>query len=322
MHASARLHLGFLDPNATLGRRFGSLGLALRDIVTTVRVERADALHVAGTQVDRAAEIIHRLANHFEQESTLAVTLERTIPPHAGLGSGTQLALALGHALARYWRVEVDTREIARLLGRGRRSGIGLAVFDKGGLVVDGGHGSATTVPPLLSHHDMPEKWRAILVFDRNCEGISGEVEKEAFGQLPPFTHNQAAELCHQTLMRVLPAVAEGDFELFCAGLGTIQALIGDHFSAVQDGRFTSTAVGRVIDYCQQALGYRGAGQSSWGPTGFVFVPDEKTAVDLLTTLQRRFASESGLEIVAISPNNEPAQIVVQAAAERVALKS
>ena len=71
-----------------------------------------------------------------------------------------------------------------------------------------------------------------------------------------------------------------------------------------------------------RSLGYRGAGQSSWGPTGFVFVPDETTAVDLLTTLQRRFASESGLEIVAISPNNEPAQIAVQPAAQPVARKS
>ena len=34
--APARLHLGFLDPAATLGRRFGSVGLVLDGLDTVV----------------------------------------------------------------------------------------------------------------------------------------------------------------------------------------------------------------------------------------------------------------------------------------------
>ena len=36
--APARLHLGFLDPSATLGRRFGSLGLVVEGLETVVEI--------------------------------------------------------------------------------------------------------------------------------------------------------------------------------------------------------------------------------------------------------------------------------------------
>ncbi len=39
--APARLHLGFLDLNGGLGRRYGSIGLALDAPATEVRVTRA-----------------------------------------------------------------------------------------------------------------------------------------------------------------------------------------------------------------------------------------------------------------------------------------
>ena len=39
----ARLHLGFLDLDGGLGRRFGSIGVAISDLHTRVAVERAAA---------------------------------------------------------------------------------------------------------------------------------------------------------------------------------------------------------------------------------------------------------------------------------------
>ena len=41
--APARLHLGFLDPAATLGRRFGSVGLVLDGLDTVVEIAEADS---------------------------------------------------------------------------------------------------------------------------------------------------------------------------------------------------------------------------------------------------------------------------------------
>ena len=41
LRAPGRLHLGFLDPAGTLGRRFGSLGLVVDGLETVVELQRA-----------------------------------------------------------------------------------------------------------------------------------------------------------------------------------------------------------------------------------------------------------------------------------------
>src|SRR6185369_13930596 len=53
--APARLHLGFLDLEGGLGRRFGSLGLTLEGVVTRVGAARAaGARDIARGAADRA----------------------------------------------------------------------------------------------------------------------------------------------------------------------------------------------------------------------------------------------------------------------------
>ena len=52
------------------------------------------------------------------------------------LGSGTQLALAVAAALRALHGYPLDPREDAVLLDRGARSGIGIGIFEQGGLVV------------------------------------------------------------------------------------------------------------------------------------------------------------------------------------------
>ena len=99
--ASARLHLGFLDMNGGLGRRFGSLGLAIDRPVTRLRLQRAAALTVEGLEAERASHYLTDLARHLGLPLAYALTIENAIPPHAGLGSGTQLALAVATALRR-----------------------------------------------------------------------------------------------------------------------------------------------------------------------------------------------------------------------------
>ena len=53
--AAARLHMGFLDLNGGLGRRYGSLGLALEELATTVTVRVDDTVAAEGPQSERAA---------------------------------------------------------------------------------------------------------------------------------------------------------------------------------------------------------------------------------------------------------------------------
>ena len=54
VHAPGRLHFGFLDLHGGLGRRFGSLGLALDAPAVTLTVRAATALTVTGPEARRA----------------------------------------------------------------------------------------------------------------------------------------------------------------------------------------------------------------------------------------------------------------------------
>jgi beta-ribofuranosylaminobenzene 5'-phosphate synthase len=305
--AAARLHLGFLDPGATLGRRFGSIGLAIDGLATRVLAAPHDALLVTGAEQSRAATLAARVLEHYGLPARARIEIEEAIPGHAGLGSGTQLALAIGSALTALHGRATTGAELAAALGRGRRSGIGLALFEQGGIVVDAGHGTSTITPPAVSRLAFPEDWPIVLVFDHGCEGLSGGAERRAFDELEPLPRAAAAHLCHLTLMRILPAVVERDFASFAAGIGELQAVVGDHFAAVQAGRYTSARVSRAIEMLSSRLALRGVGQSSWGPTAFAFAPDTTTADAALALLREQFGTDNGLEFRACRARNSGA---------------
>jgi beta-RFAP synthase len=154
---------------------------------------------------------------------------------------------------------------------------------------------------------NFPRDWRILLILDPRVEGAHGEAEGRAFAGLPRFPPDAASEICRCTLMRILPGVAEADLEAFGDGVARIQEILGDHFAPVQGGgRFISGPVGRVAARLK-ALGARGIGQSSWGPTGFAFASDPDHAQFLA---QRACVDrEPGVEIRICSARNRGAGI-------------
>jgi beta-RFAP synthase len=217
----------------------------------------------------------------------------QVLPPHVGLGSGTQLALAVGRAFARWHGLDVDTVTLAQWLHRGLRSGIGIAGFDQGGLLVDGGPGADGSPAPLLARLPFPDAWRIVVVQDRTQRGLSGAAEKAAIAALPPLPRSAAAEICHNVLMRVLPGVASTDFAPFAAGITRLQQLLGEHYAPVQGGlAYASAPVARLMEWIADAcagvspaldaegrkLPGAAVGQSSWGPTGFAILPSQTLA--------------------------------------------
>ncbi|MBQ1762844.1 MAG: beta-ribofuranosylaminobenzene 5'-phosphate synthase, partial [Aquincola sp.] len=136
LRAPGRLHLGFLDPAATLGRAFGSIGLVIDGFETAVAVSalpggRTDELlaatPAAEAELERAARHLAALRRHSGRHEPLRLQLLDVLPAHAGFGSGTQLALAVGRAFAHWHGLAVDTPTLAHWLGRGLRSGVGIA---------------------------------------------------------------------------------------------------------------------------------------------------------------------------------------------------
>ncbi len=277
VRATARLHMGFLDLNGSLGRRFGSIGMALDAPATVLTAARSTHDAITGEEQARIARHLATLVSALGLPAGHSIEVREAIPAHSGLGSGTQLALALAAALRRLHGLAPDPAGDAARLGRGARSGIGAALFAAGGFVLDGGRGAAAAPPPALARLPVPPAWRVLLLLDPAQAGLSGAREAAAFRALAPMPEATAAHLCRLALMRLLPSLAEADFEHFGAALTEIQAIVGDHFAPAQGSRFASPRVAAALA-ALTAAGAHGAGQSSWGPTGFAFAPDEAAA--------------------------------------------
>lgn len=309
---AARLHLGFLDLNGELGRRFGSFGLAISGFCTRVTVSRAAQLHVNGPDSDRARRYVEQLQEFLGLGGAHRVEIADAIPAHAGLGSGTQLALALAACIRRLHGLPLDVRRDAFQLGRGRRSGVGIGLFDDGGVVVDGGCGEGTEVAPILSRMPFPEAWRILLVLDRTRAGVHGDEEIAAFARLPPFAAANAARICRLVLMQALPALAEVDLGRFASAVKEIQDFLGAYFAPLQGGQpFASPDVGAALKLLEEE-GALGIGQSSWGPTGFAFVPTQEAA-ERLVNLVRKHPRFQRLEIHTCNGLNRGAVVTPQA---------
>ncbi|MEJ8838864.1 beta-ribofuranosylaminobenzene 5'-phosphate synthase family protein [Ramlibacter sp. AN1133] len=318
VQAPARLHLGFLDPAGTLGRRFGSLGLVIDGPQTLVDIGRAESDSfeglAGGAALERARGHVETLRRATGCHTPLVLRLRSALPAHAGLGSGTQLALAVGRAFCAAFDVPITTPQLAFVLGRGARSGVGVAGFDLGGLLLDGGPRADGSPAALLARIALPDEWRVLLVLDPRAEGLSGAQEKAALARIAPLPRTAAAEICHEVLLRVLPGAAGAEFAPFAAGLTRMQQLLGEHFAPAQEGRaFTSEAVGRLLHWIARNT-ETGIGQSSWGPTGFAFLPSESQAHALLAAARAAGVVDPALEVQVIRARNHGAVVADQRA--------
>jgi beta-ribofuranosylaminobenzene 5'-phosphate synthase len=304
VYAPARLHFGFLDLNGGLGRRFGSIGLTIEGIGTRLSLAPGEPAHEAPPE--RAARALAAVAPLLGATGPFRLAVHETTPEHVGLGSGTQLNLAIAAAVAALSGRRASARALAPLVERGARSGIGIGAFDLGGFLVDAGKGEGGPPAPIVARLDFPATWRLVLIFDRERRGLSGARETAAFASLAPFPPELAARLCHVTLMRLLPGVAEADFAAVADSIGEIQAQVGDYFAPAQGGRFGSPRVAAVLEWLY-AAGHSGIGQSSWGPTGFVLVASPDEARGLCRELEKRF--ERSLAFRVCAGRNRGAQI-------------
>ncbi len=296
--APARLHLGFVDMEGGYGRRFVSLGLPITGVATRLTAAKSDVVTVEGPGADRARSCLQTIGERLRVTAGINLRLLQAIPEHVGLGSGTQMALAVGTAASRLAGLALTSVELASLMGRGLRSGIGIAAAEQGGFILDGGRGQETVVPPVIARLPFPEQWRVLLTFDHNRQGVHGAGEAEAFAQLPTMSAATAAELSRRVLVQMLPALAERQFEVFAEAVRALQDAMGDMFAAAQGGRYGSPRVAAVLEWLL-ARGIRGVGQTSWGPTGFALFADDSTALAAQADARARWRDTS-LEFVVV----------------------
>ncbi len=308
----ARLHLGLIDLNGDLGRIFGGLGVAIDHPNVVLEAEKSQALAVSGKKV----ELTRRLATNFLEayglKEKVTIYVEQAIPEHVGLGSGTQLALAVASATARLFDVKASTHEFAAVMGRVAQSGVGTAVFEQGGLVVDAGKNTkdpTQKIIPLICRTPFPNEWRFVVAIPKTKKGFANEQEASAFKQLPPMAPEQVGKICRLTMMKLLPAVTEKNIKTFGEALTEIQCIVGDSFAQAQGGRFSSTPASQSIEFMLEN-GAFGSGQSSWGPTVYGIVKVDK-AEELKAKTKAFLDSSVGGEVFVAKASNRGAIIKV-----------
>jgi beta-RFAP synthase len=281
IEAPARLHFGMLDLRGSLGRRFGGIGAGVFGPSLLVEVERAGAISAEGPSADRAAEFARRYIAAMRIGGGVRIVVRRAIPEHCGLGSGTQLALAVARGIAELHDLDTNVSELAALVDRGRRSAIGSWLFAGGGFVLEGGRREGVDrIAPLLARLAIPQTWRCVLVLPASTAGASGVAEAQAFRTLPEPPLEEVERVAHLVLMSLLPALADGEIDAFGRALTEIQQINGRWFAPAQGGQFapglSTELIGKMSEW-----GAAGVGQSSWGPAVYGIVAGDDAAAHL-----------------------------------------
>ena len=306
VQAPARLHLGFIDLNGQYGRMFGSIGVAIERPRWVLEVGLSARTEADGDAGKEILKILRRLRRHLGVEQAVQIRTLEAIPRHMGFGSGTQLELSLSLAISELVGRPLPVTELARILRRGKRSGIGIAAFAHGGFVVDAGRPCRTRaprvsesfngddLPPVIFQRALPEDWCFVIVSPLGEPGLSGKREENVFVTLPPMGEATVERISRLTLMKVLPGVITDDIRGFGEAITEIQALVGEFFAPYQGGVYATPTGKKVADFALRR-GACGVGQSSWGPTVFALVRGEDTATALAGEIKRFLGDDQSL---------------------------
>jgi beta-RFAP synthase len=277
-------------------RAYGGVGVMIDQPGVHLRMMRGpsaagDRFYATGPLADRAVAFASSCVEAWRLDDA-ACTIEVVQVPesHAGLGSGTQLGLAVAAGMRQLFRptatpaapdavVRFDTSdavELARAVGRGRRSCVGVYGFSGGGLIIEGGRfvsadrarddDATRAFSPLLARVYLPTAWRCVVFGMRDAVGLHGDAEKQAFARLPPVSREISAELSRIALMELWPAAVEGRFAEFSNALLRYGLLAGKPFEQPSSCLPHAKAMADLMETLH-AWGVRGCAQSSWGPT-------------------------------------------------------
>lgn len=309
----SRLHLGLIDMNAELGRVDGGVGISLESPGMSLSAQKADCVEVLGDSV-LADRVIKAAEAVLPEGEGISIRIEADIPDHVGLGSGTQAALTGAAAVNEVYGLGKSIRELAVAVGRGGTSGIGVAAFEMGGFILDGGHkfeeksafspSAASRVPPgpVLFRKDFPD-WPIVLAI-ADVQGAHDAEEVDIFKKVCPIPLPEVQEVSHVVLMQMLPALVEEDLESF-----------GEAVNHLQTVGFKKREVDLqprpVLDIVQfmRDNGASGAGVSSFGPVVYGIAGSMNEGEKLRKEVQQMLDESLGGEALLTKAKNKGADI-------------
>lgn len=326
----SRLHFTLIDMNGEIGRIDGSLGLALERPGVVLEFGPHERTVVRGgdhAERERVRAEIVAASEILEVEPGIEILIREMIPPHQGLGSGTQTRLAVLSALNHRFGLNHSPSRLGKISTRGGTSGIGINAFRCGGILLDGGHSvrlqkksfapsrfaAKAGQPPLLLRSDFPATWKIALFIPSAHQGLSGQAELDFMLANTPIPLEEAQATSHIILMRLLPALRELDLETFGASVSALQDVGWKRRHWTRPDLESLRSVKSAFD---ATAGIQGRGLSSTGATVFGFYDATKVAdAELAASLRRELSDREAMPglVVCTSANNSGAQLAAAA---------
>jgi beta-RFAP synthase len=227
----------------------------------------------SGPEEQRVQAVVQKLQAHYGTLHPMQFTVLEAAPAHQGWGTGTQLALEVALVVLAASRKPWNADEVAQVLGRGNRSGIGIAGYEKPGFYFDPGKTRDGKRLPL-ERFVLPREWTWVLVEPGQEAGLSAEEERRAFAELGTLSAETAERLHTLARARIIPAISHSDFQGFSQSLTEYNYLAGGYYQSIQHGHYGSD---KTVDHIQilKDAGAQCYGQSSWGPGLFTLHPNK-----------------------------------------------
>ncbi len=285
VNAGSRLHFGLLCGAPDSGWHYGGIGLMVDQPAWSLRVSvsngTTDIFDTSAAVSERLKNLLADFRNGYDSLPAVRVSTSTEVGFHSGLGSGTQLTLAVGTALLLLSGRPrpASVAELAAAFGRSRRSAIGTYGFDRGGFIVDHGK-SADGNQISMERIRFPDAWRFVIVTPPQNVGLSGDTE-EAFFRNQQYLSASTIQLVESLInAQISPAVANGDFDSFRDSLAAYGDLVGSYYGPTQGGIYSSDAIQELADWLKQQ-GVSGAVQSSWGPSACIPASSQEHANEI-----------------------------------------
>lgn len=278
----SRLHFGLLrlPPSPDWvddgTRYFGGAGLMVEQPHIVVTVGRSADWKASGPSADRAQAVARRFTNSIGAKEPFAISVECAPLEHVGLGVGTQLDLAVAAGICRALGRTTQILEIARELGRGRRSAVGVHGFLQGGFILDQGKRRPNEIA-TVECIPFPTDWRALILIPPASSEWHGDREESAFAAIGAQRNMRMESLLFDA---IVPAVTRGNFAAFAEALHEYNSAAGNFYFAAHGTRKHCGATTEQIEWLTRH-GAKGAGQSSWGPTAYGFFDDADEAAEI-----------------------------------------
>ncbi len=283
----ARLHLGFMELNDSNPRVFGSIGLAITNFKFKQTIQLNKDFDVVCDDKNiklRVEEIIELFSKNYKIKKCRLIVSDY-IPLHKGLGSGTQVSLCTGFLISSFNNLNLSIENISKFLGRGQRSGVGVETFKSGGFIIDTGKQKSSISPPQkLIDIKWPKDWQIILITNTSLSGLHGKKESNEFTKLKNISSKFAKENCFNLLMKIIPGLLENDFCIFANGIQKIQENMSEIFYGNKNN-FSNRNISKIFKFVREKK-YVGFGQSSWGPTGFVFCENRNKREEIFKMIE------------------------------------